>query len=175
MADKLEVGDRAPNFELPAVYGYKAGATSPSAEQDVVFNLKEREGKRWVVLVFYAQDSSPEDTRLLVSFNGWNRKFETKEVDLVACSWNGVNSHRQFIEVYQMGFMLISDEHKKVTEQYGVIREEMNDLNEMERKIHRTTMVIDKTGMIRGIWEDIEDLREHPKDVWMFVQKEKGV
>ena len=40
MADKLEVGDRAPNFELPAVYGYKPGATSPSAEEGVVIKLK---------------------------------------------------------------------------------------------------------------------------------------
>ena len=41
MSDLLEVGDRAPNFELPAVYGYKAGETSPSAEEKVLISLKE--------------------------------------------------------------------------------------------------------------------------------------
>ena len=69
MADKLEVGDRAPNFELPAVYGYKAGATSPSAEEGVIIKLKELEGKKWVILAFYVFDSSPEDTRSMVCFN----------------------------------------------------------------------------------------------------------
>lgn len=175
MAGKLEAGDRAPNFDLPAVYGYKAGATSPSHEEGVRIALKEYEGKKWVVLVFYNQDSSPEDTRLMVSINGYNRKFETKEVVLLGCSQNGLNSHRQFIEVYQLGFTLIADEKKEVTEKYGVIREGKNDLGEMERRVQRTTFVIDKTGMIRNIWEDMEDLREHPLEVWKFIQKEKGV
>ena len=29
MPDELEVGDRAPAFDLPAVYGYKAGRDQP--------------------------------------------------------------------------------------------------------------------------------------------------
>ena len=157
MPDELEVGDRAPNFELPACYGYKAGASSPSAEE---------------ILAFYRQDSSPEDTRLMVGFNEWNRKFKTREVEVLGCSWNGVNAHQQFIEVFQFGFTLLADEHKKVTEQYGVIKEE-EDLGEMVKYIERTTFVIDKTGMIRGIWKNHEDLREHPATIWEFIQKEK--
>ena len=175
MADKLEAGDRAPNFDLPAVYGYKAGATSPSHEEGVRIRLKDFEGKKWVILSFYQQDASPQDTRLMVSWNGFNRKFESKEIALLGISWNGVNSHRQFIEVYQLAFTLLADEKKEVTEKYGVIREEKNDLGEMERKVARTTFVIDKTGMIRNIWENIEDLREHPKEVWQYIAKEKGL
>ncbi len=175
MADKLEPGDRAPNFDLPGVYGYKAGATSPSHEDGVRFKLKDYEGKKWVVLVFYDKDSSPEDTRMMVSLNGYNRKFESKEIVLLGMSWNGVNSHRQFIEVYQLGFSLIADEKKEVTAKYGVVRDEKNHFDEIETRVHRTTMVIDKTGMIRNIWQDIEDLREHPKEVWDFITKEKGV
>ncbi|MCF8721149.1 peroxiredoxin family protein [Nitrospina gracilis] len=173
MADKLEVGDRAPNFELPAVYGYKAGATSPSAEEGVTIKLKDFEGKQWVILVFYTFDASPEDTRLMVSLNGYNRKFQTKEVEMMGVSWNGVQSHRQFIEVYQLGFTLLSDEKKEMTQKYGVVYEE-DDMGQMVKKIRRSTFVIDKTGMIRAIWDDIEDLREHPKDVWAFIQKEKS-
>ncbi len=173
MADKLEVGDRAPNFELPAVYGYKAGATSPSAEEGVTVKLKEFEGNKWVVLDFYLFDASPEDTRSMVCFNEWNRKFRTKEVELLGISWNGVQAHRQFIEIYQLGFTLLADEHKKTTDLYGVT-EEVDDLGQMVKRTHRTTFVIDKTGMIRAIWDNIDDLREHPKDVWEFIQKEKG-
>lgn len=172
MPDELEVGDRAPNFELPAVYGYKAGASSPSAEEKVVVNLKDFQDKKWVVLAFYRQDSSPEDTRLMVGFNEWNRKFKTREVEVLGCSWNGVNSHQQFIEVFQFGFTFLADEHKKVTDLYGVIKEE-DDLGEMVKFTERTTFVIDKTGMIRAIWRDIEDLREHPAKVWEFVKAEK--
>tara|TARA_B100000676_G_scaffold67601_1_gene67691 strand:- start:109 stop:633 length:525 start_codon:yes stop_codon:yes gene_type:complete len=172
MPDELEVGDRAPNFELPACYGYKAGASSPSAEEKVKVSLKDFEDKKWVVLAFYRQDSSPEDTRLMVGFNEWNRKFKTREVEVLGCSWNGVNSHQQFIEVFQFGFTLLADEHKKVTELYGVIKEE-EDLGEMVKYIERTTFVIDKTGMIRAIWRNPEDLRDHPADIWEFIQKEK--
>ena len=104
MSDALETGDRAPAFELPAVYGYKSGASSPSAEEKVMVKLKDFQDNKWVVLCFYAQDSSPEDTRLMIGFNEWNRKFKTREVEVLGCSWNGINSHQQFIEVYQMGF-----------------------------------------------------------------------
>ena len=172
MPDQLEVGDRAPSFDLPAVYGYKAGATSPSAEEKVMIKLKDFEDKKWVVLAFYTQDSSPEDTRLMVGFNEWNRKFKTREVEVLGCSWNGINAHQQFIEVFQFGFTLLADEYKKTTELYGVIKE-VDDLGEMVKVIDRTTFVIDKTGMIRGIWRNIEDLRDHPKDIWEFIQKEK--
>ena len=172
MSDELEVGDRAPNFELPAVYGYKAGASSPSAEEKVMVSLKDFQDKKWVVLAFYRQDSSPEDTRLMVGFNEWNRKFKTREVEVLGCSWNGVNAHQQFIEVFQFGFTLLADEYKKVTEQYGIIKEE-EDLGDMVKYIERTTFVIDKTGMIRAIWRNPEDLREHPASVWEFIQKEK--
>ncbi|UCD11908.1 MAG: redoxin domain-containing protein [Nitrospinaceae bacterium] len=172
MSDQLEVGDRAPGFELPAVYGYKAGATSPSAEEKVVIKLKDFLDKKWVVLAFYAQDSSPEDTRLMIGFNEWNRKFKTREVEVLGCSWNGVNSHQQFIEVYQLGFTLLADEYKKATEAYGVIKE-VDDLGTLVKVIDRTTFVIDKTGMIRGIWRNIEDLRGHPAEIWEFIQQEK--
>ena len=48
-------------------------------------------------------------------------------------------------------------------------------MGQMVKRIHRTTFVIDKTGMIRRIWDNIEDLREHPREVWELIQKEKGV
>ena len=172
MTELLEVGDRAPNFELPAVYGYKAGESSPSSEEKVMVSLKDFQDKKWVILCFYRQDSSPEDTRLMVSFNEWNRKFRTREVELIGCSWNGLNSHQQFIEVYQLGFTLMADEYKKFTDLYGVVNEE-DDLGQMVKFIERTTFVIDKTGMVRGVWTKIDDLREHPKEVWEFIQKEK--
>ena len=172
MPDELEVGDRAPNFELPAVYGYKAGASSPSAEEKVTVSLKDFQDKKWVIIVFYRQDSSPEDTRLMVGFNEWNRKFKTREVEVLGCSWNGVNSHQRFIEVFQFGCTFLADEHKKVTELYGVIKEE-DDLGQMVKYIERSAFVIDKTGMIRAIWRNIEDLRGHSAIVWEFIQKEK--
>ncbi len=172
MPDLLEVGDRAPNFELPAVYGYKAGAKSPSAEEKVRISLKDFQDKRWVVLCFYVFDSSPEDTRLMVGFNEWNRRFKTREVEILGCSWNGVNSHQQFIEVYQLGFTLLADEYKDATEKYGVIVEE-EDLGQMVKKVQRSTFIIDKTGMIRAVWRDIEDLRNHAKEVWDFIKAEK--
>ena len=108
----------------------------------------------------------------MVGFNEWNRKFKTREVEVLGCSWNGVNAHQQFIEVFQFGFTLLADEYKKTTELYGVIKEE-DDLGQMVKYTERTTFVIDKTGMIRAIWRNIEDLRDHSAAVWEFIQKEK--
>ena len=108
----------------------------------------------------------------MVGFNEWNRKFKTREVEVLGCSWNGVNSHQQFIEVFQFGCTFLADEHKKVTELYGVVKEE-DDLGQMVKYIERSAFVIDKTGMIRAIWRNIEDLRGQSAVVWEFIQKEK--
>jgi peroxiredoxin Q/BCP len=54
-----------------------------------------------------------------------------------------------------------------------VIKEE-DDLGKMVKVIERSTFVIDKTGMVRNVWRNIEDLREHPRDVWDFIQREKN-
>ena len=172
MSDLLEVGDRAPNFELPAIYGYKQGYTSPSAEQNVKISLKDFQDKSWVALVFYKYDSTPEDTRLMVGINEGLRRFKTREVEVMGCSWNGLNSHQQFIEVYQFGLTLLADEYKEVTEKYGVIKEE-DDMGKMVKYIERSCIVIDKTGSIRGIWRGIEDLRGFGKELWEFVKTEK--
>jgi len=138
----------------------------------VIVRLKDFQDKKWVILSFYQQDSSPEDTRLMVGWNEWNRKFKKREVELLGCSWNGVNSHQQFIEIYQLGFTLMADEYKKTTEQYGVIKE-VDDLGEKRKVIERATFIIDKTGMIRAVWKNFDDLRNHPSAVWEFIQKEK--
>jgi peroxiredoxin Q/BCP len=43
----------------------------------------------------------------------------------------------------------------------------------MVKFTERATFVIDKTGMIRAVWRDIDDLRGHSATVWEFIQKEK--
>jgi len=73
-----------------------------------------------------------------------------------------------------MGFTLLADEYKKITELYGVIKEEDDDFGKMVKVIERSTFVIDKTGMVRKVWKNIDDLREHPREVWDFIQKEKN-
>ena len=67
---------------------------------------------------------------------------------------------------------MLADEYKKITELYGVIKEE-DDLGQMVKVIERSTFLIDKTGMIRAVWRNIDDLREHPREVWDVIQKEK--
>jgi peroxiredoxin Q/BCP len=67
----------------------------------------------------------------------------------------------------------LSDEKKEVTDKYGVVYEE-DDMGQMVKKVRRSTFVIDKTGMIRAVWPAIEDLRDHPKEIWDFIQKEKS-
>ena len=71
-----------------------------------------------------------------------------------------------------MGFTLLADEYKKTTELYGVIKE-IDDLGQMVKVIERSSFLIDKTGMIRAVWRNIDDLREHPREVWDVIQKEK--
>ena len=85
MPDELEVGDRAPNFELPACYGYKAGASSPSAEEKVKVSLKDFEDKKWVVLDL---DTS-EGMKQAAFYDAWAGHGWRKVSGILTPTWTG--------------------------------------------------------------------------------------
>lgn len=127
-AKTLRVGDRAPDFSLPT-----AGGKS--------FRLKERLGKKILVLYFYPHDFSANCAKEARAFRAHYVAFKNLGAEILGISRDSQKSHRDFIRAESLPFNLLSDEDGKVHRRYGVEKV----LGFLPR---RTTFVIDSKGVI---------------------------
>jgi thioredoxin-dependent peroxiredoxin len=137
----LKVGDKAPNFKLPAGDGK-------------VLNLKDLKGKK-VVLYFYPKDNTSGCTKEACSFQENIKTIKKKGAIVIGVSADSAASHAKFAAKYDLSFPLLSDESKEVITAYGVWKEK----SMYGRKyfgIERTTFVVDETGTIKNIFSKVK-------------------
>ena len=143
MAKKeLNVGDPAPDFSLPSTEGRE-------------ISLKEFRGKKNVVLYFYPKDDTPGCTKEACSFRDERPKFEKTAAVILGVSFDGLESHRKFVEKYGLPFTLLSDADKKVAAAYGVYKEK-SMYGKTYMGIERSTFVIDKEGRIAEVFRKVK-------------------
>ena len=135
----LKVGDRAPDFQLPAVEG----------EQHSKFRLSDYRGKRCVVVTFHPLDWTPTCESQLPILDSMHQKFEEAGGKLLDISVDSIESHLawQRKEIGMMRFPLCSDfyPHGEVTRKFGILREEPPVPGISER----AAFIVDKEGVIR--------------------------
>tara|TARA_X000000368_G_C22990816_1_gene694265 strand:- start:315 stop:812 length:498 start_codon:yes stop_codon:yes gene_type:complete len=136
----LKVGDIAPSIN------------SVDQNGDVI-TLEQFKGKK-VVLYFYPKDMTPGCTVQSCNLRDNYKDLLDKGYVVLGCSADSQARHIKFIEKYDLPFSLISDEEKKVVEDYGVwgVKKFMG---KEYMGISRTTFVIDEKGMIEDIIEKV--------------------
>ncbi len=130
-----EVGDKAPEFELP----------SDSWEEKVSLESARREGP--VVLFFYSGDWSNVCTDQMGQLQKEIGRFQDKGATVMGISVDSPWSHKAFAEERGIEFPLLSDFQREVVEEYGVKHEAGFP--------ERAYFVIDKDGVIRA--KKVED------------------
>jgi peroxiredoxin len=134
----LQVGDQAPDFELPAV----------EAERRLTFRLSDYRGKKHVVVTFHPLDWTTCESQV-PKLNSMREKFAEAEGQLVDISVDSLESHVawQEKEIGMMHFPLCSDfyPHAEVTGKFGILREEPPVPGISER----AAFIVDKQGVIR--------------------------
>ncbi|HZA21553.1 MAG TPA: thioredoxin-dependent thiol peroxidase [Dehalococcoidia bacterium] len=136
----LNVGDKAPDFSLPASTGE-------------TISLKDLKGSR-VVLYFYPKDDTPGCTREACSFRDRNDELISSGIKVLGVSADSVKSHRDFSGKFNLPFPLLSDEDRKAIEEYGVWgQRQVRGRTVMG--IRRMTYLIDQEGTIRQIWTNV--------------------
>ena len=131
------VGDKAPDFSLPADNG------------DTV-SLKALKGKA-VVLYFYPKDDTPGCTAEACAFRDALPDFSKVKAAIVGISRDSVASHDKFKTKFALPFPLASDTDGKVCEAYGVwVEKSMYGRKYMG--IERATFLIYGKGVIRNVW-----------------------
>ena len=137
----LQVGDKAPAFNLPADGGGKV-------------SLKDYKGKA-VVLYFYPKDDTSGCTAEACAFGEALPQFGKVKAAVIGVSRDSVASHDKFKAKYKLRFPLASDEDGDVCEAYGVwVKKSMYGRKYMG--IERSTFLIDGNGVIRNIWRKVK-------------------
>jgi peroxiredoxin Q/BCP len=102
----LQIGDKAPDFELVSDNGSKV-------------KLSSFLGKR-VVVYFYPKDDTPGCTSQACGFRDRYDVIEEKHAVILGISPDSVASHQQFKTKYNLPFRLLVDDQHRVADAYGV-------------------------------------------------------
>jgi thioredoxin-dependent peroxiredoxin len=125
MAKTPQVGEQAPDFELPGTGG--------------PFRLSEHRGER-VVLLFYPGDNTPVCTKQFCSYRDRADDFAALDATVVGISAQDVDSHEGFIEKNTLTVPLLADVDGAVAKSYSAH-------GRMGTK--RAVVVIDEEGVVR--------------------------
>lgn len=137
----VAIGKPAPTFSLP--------------DQDgKLVNLQDLRGG-WVVLYFYPKDDTPGCTTEACDFTSGLGGFETLRATVLGCSPDSPESHREFIEKYDLKITLLSDAEHAVMEQYGAWGEK-NLYGKVSIGVIRSTVLIDPDGNVAHFWKKVK-------------------
>ena len=114
----MEEGKKAPQFTLPDGNGK-------------MVSLKDFIGKK-VVLYFYPKDMTSGCTKEACDFRDNYPDFKKLKTTVIGMSADPVDKHKKFSDKYELPFMLLSDENKKVLEKYEVWKEKKH----VWKKVH---------------------------------------
>jgi thioredoxin-dependent peroxiredoxin len=145
----LKIGDNAP-------------AINSADQNGDAITLEQFKGKK-VVLYFYPKDMTPGCTVQSCNLRDNYKMLLDKGYVVLGCSADSPVRHVKFIEKYDLPFSLISDEDKKVVEDYGVwgLKKFMG---KEYMGISRTTFVIDENGIIEDIISKVKT-KDHTSQI----------
>ncbi|MDX6634038.1 MAG: thioredoxin-dependent peroxiredoxin [Solirubrobacterales bacterium] len=139
---KVDVGDAAPDFELPGTSG-------------VTYKLSEQRGHN-VVLAFYPGDATTVCTAQFCSYRDKSDKLAELDAEVVGISPQSVDSHERWTEEQELNLPLLADEDLSVSKSYGVTGwlGPLARFTELEdtpggRYIQRAIFIVDGDGIVR--------------------------
>lgn len=141
MNKTLEIGNKAPNFNLPNQNGNSV-------------RLDDFAG-RWLVVYFYPRDDTPGCTVEANDFTRLKIDFEKKETVILGVSPDNEAKHCKFIDKHGLKIDLLADCEKSMLSDYGVWQEK-SMYGKTYMGVVRTTYLIDPDGNIAGAWTKVK-------------------
>jgi peroxiredoxin Q/BCP len=138
---RIEVGDRAPEFEL-------------AGTGDRTYNLNDFQG-RWLVLAFYPGDFTPVCTRQFCSYRDAADRLDELDAEVLGISPQSLDSHRRFEAKYALNVPLLADPERQTIRAYGVLGP--------GGLVRRSIFIVDPAGIVR--YRHVALLGLHYKDV----------
>jgi thioredoxin-dependent peroxiredoxin len=139
---KVDVGDAAPDFELPGTGGK-------------TYRLSEYRGGN-LVLAFYPGDATRVCTAQFCSYRDNSERLDQLDAEVLGISPQSVDSHERWAQEQQLNVPLLADEDLTVSKSYGVVGwagpfAKLAGLQDAAggRYVMRAIFVIDGEGIVR--------------------------
>ena len=140
---RIEVGDAAPDFELPGTGGE-------------IYKLSDYRGKN-VVLAFYPGDETRVCTAQFCSYRDNGERIDQLDAEVLGISSQSVDSHERWMQEKSLNVPLLADEDLAVSKSYGVTGwvgplgklAGLKDTAPSGRFVMRSIFVIDADGIVR--------------------------
>jgi peroxiredoxin Q/BCP len=139
---KVDVGDAAPDFELPGSGGR-------------AYRLSDYRGRN-VVLAFYPGDATTVCTKQFCSYRDKADRLDALDAEVLGISPQSVESHEHWIEEQSLNVPLLADEDLAVSKRYGVVgwAGPLGQLFGLEgtkggRYVMRAIFIVDGEGIVR--------------------------
>jgi len=147
----IQVGDAAPDFDLPDARGRRV-------------RLADFKGKRGVVLYFYPKDDTPGCTKEACSFRDSYEEFRDAGAEVIGVSSDSEASHRSFAEKYRLPFVLVADAGGELRRRYGVP-------STLGLLPGRVTYVIDREGIVRHVFNSQLQAAKHVDEALAVLRR----
>ncbi|WP_348798599.1 thioredoxin-dependent thiol peroxidase [Flavobacterium adhaerens] len=145
----LKIGDKAPDF-------------SGIDQEGVSHQLNDYKGKKLVVF-FYPKASTPGCTTEACDLRDNFERFQANNYELLGVSADSAKAQAKFKDRNELPFPLLADEDKLVINAFGVWGPKKFMGREYDG-IHRTTFVIDESGIISDIILSVKT-KEHANQI----------
>ena len=140
----LQTGDKIPEFSAKDNNGND-------------FESSSIVGKKPVVFYFYPKDNTPGCTAQACSFRDQYEDFKDLGAEVVGISSDSIASHEKFVQQYQLPFILLSDNDKKIRKLFGVKPDLLGLIP------GRVTYVADQNGIIQFVFDSMNATDHIPK------------
>jgi peroxiredoxin Q/BCP len=151
----LNVGDNAPEFELP------------DADMTIA-SLSDYQGKP-LVLFFYVRDDTPGCTTEAIEFSDLEGEFRRHACAVVGVSRDDCIRHGVFRDKHGISVRLLADKDGIACKAYGVLANREVD-GVLREGVNRTTFLIDAKGVIRHVFEGVTP-KGHAAEVLKLVKE----
>ena len=149
----MQEGDAAPSFEL-------------TANDGSIVNLESFKDQKNVVLCFYPKNHlfacpSKKVFKMAKSVISAYPEIISSDSVLFAISIDTVEDQKKFVEEFNVPYKHLSDSNKETCKKYPGLN--------IAGLAKRSTFVVDKHGIIRKIFRDI-DVESHGKEISEFLK-----
>ncbi len=147
----MEIGQR-----LPEILGKDQDGNE--------IRLSDFAGKK-LVLYAYPKDSTPGCTNEACNLRDNYQRFLAEGYAVVGVSIQSAQSHKKFIEKYQLPFPLIADTELTLVNALGIY-DEKKMCGRVSMGVYRTTFVTDEQGVVQRIFGPKEvKVKEHAEQI----------
>lgn len=150
----MEIGEKAPNFNLPRDGGLQVDASTFTGHNLVIF--------------FYPRDNTSGCTTEAVEFSQASEAFTKHNTVVIGVSKDSIKSHENFRDKHGLTVPLLSDKDGTMCEDFGVWQEKKM-YGKTYMGIVRTTVLINADGVVQQIWNKVK-VKGHVEAVLQAVQ-----